>query len=126
MEHYNYYDAVKDDVIKAIEEDDELLPREDEDRDNYRERLEDALWASEVTGNGDYAYYYSDEEDAIAAVMWNLDLCKETYIDFGIDEDAVDFMSSIRSVDVSIRCYVLPSAIDAAIDELGFFEEKED
>ena len=126
MEYYNYYDAVKDDVIKAIQEDTELEPREDEDRDNYRERLEDALWASEVTGNGDYAYYYSDEEDAIAAVMWNLDLCKETYIDFGIDEDAVDFMSSIRSVDVSIRCYVLPSAIDNAINELGFFNEEED
>ena len=126
MEHYNYYDAVKDDVVKAICEDTELEPREDEDRDDYRERLEDALWESEVTGNGPYAYYYSDEEDAIAAVMWNLDLCKETYIDFAIEEDAVDFMSSIQSVDVSIRCYVLPSAIDAAIDELGFFKEKED
>lgn len=126
MEYYNYYDAVKDDVIKAIQEDTELEPREGEDRDNYRERLEDALWASEVTGNGDYAYYYSDEEDAISAVMWNLDLCKETYLDFAIEDDAVDFMSNIRKVDVTIRCYVLSSAIGAAIDELGFFEEKED
>lgn len=126
MERYNYYDAVKDDVIKVIREDTELEPREDEDRDNYRERLEDALWASEVTGNKDYAYYYSDEEDAIAAVMWNLDLCKETYLDFAIEEDAVDFMSSIQSVDVSIRCYVLPNAIDAAINELGFLNEEED
>lgn len=126
MERYDYYDAVKEDVIKAIEEDDELLPYEDEDRMDYQQRLEDALLASEVTGEGSYAYYYSDEEDAIAAVMWNLDLCKETYLDFGIEEDAVDFMSNVRSVDVSIRCYVLPKAIDAAIDELGFFEEKED
>lgn len=126
MERYNYYDEVKDDVIKAIQEDTELKPREDEDRDNYKERLEDALWASEVTGNGDCAYYYSEEEDAIAAVMWNLDLCKETYLEFGVEDDAVDFVSNIRSVDVSIRCYVLPSAIDAAIDELGFFNEEED
>lgn len=126
MERYNYYDAVKDDVIKAIREDTELEPHEDEDRDNYQERLEDALWASEVTGNGPYAYYYSEEEDAIAAVMGNLDLCKETYLDFGIEDDAVDFMSSIQAADVSIRCYVLPSAIDAAIDELGFFNEEED
>lgn len=126
MEYYNYYDAVKDDVIKAIQEDTELEPREGEDRDNYRERLEDALWASEVTGNGDYAYYYSDEEDAISAVMWNLDLCKETYLDFAIEDDAVDFMSNVRAADVSIRCYVLPSAIDSAINELGFFNEKED
>lgn len=126
MERYDYYDAVKDDVIKAIHEDTELEPREDEDRDNYKERLEDALWASEVTGNGDCAYYYSEEEDAITAVMWNLDLCKETYLEFGVEDDAVDFVSNIRSVDVSIRCYVLPSAIDAAIDELGFFNEEED
>lgn len=125
MERYNYYDAVKDDVIKAIREDTELEPREDEDRDNYRERLEDALWASEVTGNGDYAYYYSDEEDAIATVMWNLELCKEAYLEFGIEDDAVDFMSNVREADVTIRCYVLSSAIDAAIDELGFFNEEE-
>ena len=126
MEHYNYYDAVKEDVIKAIKEDDELLPCEDENRDDYQERLEDALWASEVTGNGDYAYYYSDEEDAIAAVMWNLDLCSEAYREFGIEDDAVSFMSNIQAADVTIRCYVLSSAIDAAIDELDFFNEEED
>lgn len=126
MEKYNYYDAVKEDVLKAIEEDDELLPRGDEDEEDYEERLNDALWASEVTGNGSYAYYFSDEEDAIAAVMWNLDLCREAYREFGIDEDAVAFMANICSADVTIRCYVLSSAIDAAIDELGFFEERED
>lgn len=126
MERYNYYDAVKDDVIKAIRDDTELEPREDEDRDNYKERLEDALWASEVTGNGDCAYYYSDEEDAIAAVMWNLELCSEAYCEFGKEQDAVNFMDNIRDADVSIRCYVLPSAIDAAIDKLGFFNGEED
>lgn len=126
MEHYNYYDAVKDDVVEAILKDEELDPREDEARDDYAERLYDELWASEVTGNGPYAYYYSEEEDAISAVMWNLDLCKEAYLDFGIEDDAVDFMSNIRFADVMIRCYVLSSATDAAIDELGFFEERED
>lgn len=125
MEHYNYYDEVKDDVIKAIREDTELKPYKDEDRDDYAKRLFDQLWASEVTGNSDDTYYYySDEEDAITAVMWNLDLCKEAYLEFGIEDNAVDFMSSIREADVTIRCYVLPSAIDAAIDELGFFEEE--
>ena len=126
MEHYNYYDAVKDDVVEAILKGEELDPREDEARDDYAERLYDELWASEVTGNEPYAYYYSEEEDAISAVMWNLDLCKEAYLDFGIEDDAVDFMSNIRFADVTIRCYVLSSAIDAAIDELGFFEERED
>ena len=126
MERYDYYDAVKDDVVKAICEDTELEPHEDEDRDDYAERLYEELWASEVTGNGPYAYYYSDEEDAIPTVMRNLDLCKEAYLDFGIEDDAVDFMSNIRFADVAIRCYVLSSAVDAAIDELGFFEEWED
>lgn len=126
MEHYNYYDAVKDDVIKAICDNKELELHKGEARDDYAERLYDELWASEVTGNGPYTYYYSDEEDAIPVVMWNLDLCKEAYLDFGIEDDAVDFMSNIRFADVTIRCYVLSSAIDAAIDELGFFEEWED
>ena len=127
MEQYDYYDAVKEDVLKAIEEDDELLPREDEDEADYEERLTDALWASEVTGNGSYAYYFSDEEDAIAAVMWNLDLCREAYQEFGVDEDAVDFMSNIRSVDVTIRSYILPSVIHDIIEEkLWFNDNKEE
>ena len=126
MERYDYYDAVKEDILKAIEEDDELLPREDEDRIDYEERLTDALWASEVTGNGSYAYYYSDEEDAIAAVMTNLDLCIEAYREFGVDEDAVTFMSNIRSADVTIRCYILPSVIHDIIEEKLWFDDNEE
>lgn len=126
MERYDYYDAVKEDVLKAIEEDDELLPRGDEDEEDYEERLNDALWASEVTGNGSYAYYFSDEEDAIAAVMWNLDLCREAYREFGIDEDAVAFMANICSADVTIRCYILPSVIHDIIEEKPWFNDDEE
>ena len=126
MEKYDYYDAVKDDVLKAIEEDDELLPRKGEDAIDYEERLTDALWASEVTGNGSYAYYFSDKEDAIAAVMTNLDLCSEAYREFGIDEDAVAFMSNIRSADVAIRCYILPSIIQDVIAEKNWFDDNDE
>lgn len=125
MERYNYYDAVKEDVLKAIEEDDELLPRKDEDAADYEERLADALWDSEVTGNGPYVYY-SDEEDAIAAVMGNLDLCKEAYQEFGVDEDAIAFMSNIRAADVTIRCYILPSVIHDIIKEKPWFKDNEE
>ena len=126
MEKYDYYDVAKEDVLKAIEEDDELLPREGEDETDYEERLTDALWASEVTGNGPYTYYYSDEEDAIAAVMGNLDLCREAYQNFGVDEDAVAFMSNIRSADVTIRCYILPSVIHDIIEEKPWFNDNEE
>lgn len=126
MEKYDYYDAVKEDVLKAIEEDDELLPHEGEDEVDYEERLTDALWASEVTGNGPCAYYFSDEEDAIAAVMWNLDLCREAYREFGVEEDAVTFMSNIRSADVTIRCYILPSVIQDVIAEKPWFDDDEE
>lgn len=126
MEKYDYYDAVKEDVLKAIKEDDELLPHEDEDAADYEKRLTDALWASEVTGNGSYAYYYSDEEDAIAAVMGNLDLCREAYLEFGADTDAVTFMSNIRSADVTIRCYILPSVIHDIIEEKSWFNDNEE
>ena len=126
MEKYDYYEAVKEDVLKAIEEDDELLPSEGEDAADYEERLTDALCDSEVTGNVSYAYYYSDEEDAIAAVMGNLDLCIEAYKEFGIDVDAVTFMSNIRSVDVTIRCYILPSVIHDTIEEKLWFNDNEE
>lgn len=126
MEKYDYYDAVRGDVLKIIEEDDELLPREDEDRIDYEGRLIEELWVSEVTGNGSYAYYFSDEEDAIAAVMGNLDLCREAYREFGINEDAVAFMSNICSADVTIRCYILPSVIHDIIEEKHWFNDDEE
>ena len=126
MKKYDYYDAVKEDVLKAIEEDDELLPRKNEDEMDYEERLTDALWGSEVTGNGFVVYYYNDEEDAIAAVMGNLDLCSEAYQEFGVDVDAVTFMSNIRSADVTIRCYILPSVIQDIIEEKHWFNDDEE
>ena len=126
MEKYDYYEAVKEDVIKAICEDTELEPHEDEDRDDYAERLYDELWASEVTGNGSYAYYFSDEEDAIAAVMTNLDLCCEAFQELEIDVDTVTFMRNIRSADVTIRCYILPSVIHDIIEEKPWFNDNEE
>ena len=126
MEKYDYYDAVKEDILKAIEEDDELTPHKDEYATDYKERLNDALWASEVTGNGPYEYYYSDEEDAIAAVMGNLDLCSEAYRELGVDEDAVTFMSNICSADVTIRCYILSSMIQNIIEEKHWFNDDEE
>lgn len=126
MEKYDYYDEVKEDILNAIEEDDELLPRKDEDAADYEERLTDALWASGVTGNGSYTYYYSDEEDAIAAVMGNLDLCSEAYQELGVEADAVTFMSNIRFADVTIRCYILPSVIQNIIEEKPWFDDNEE
>lgn len=126
MKKYDYYEAVKEDVLNAIEEDDELLPREDEDRIDYEERLTDALWGSGVTGNGFVAYYYSDKEDAIAAVMTNLDLCREAFQELEIDVDAVTFMSNIRSADVTIRCYILSSVIHDIIEEKPWFKDNEE
>ena len=126
MEKYDYYDSVKEDVLKAIEEDNELLLREDEDEVDYEERLTDALWGSRVTGNGFVAYYYSDEEDAIAAVMTNLDLCSKAYQEYEIDVDAVTFMSNIRSADVVIRCYILSSVIHDIIEEKPWFKDNEE
>ena len=126
MEKYDYYDAVKEDVLNAIEEDDELLPREGEDKFDYEKRLTDALLGSGVTGNGFVAYYYSDKEDAIAAVMTNLDLCSEAYQEYEIDVDAVTFMSNIRSADVVIRCYILSSVIHDIIEEKHWFNDDEE
>ena len=147
MEKYDYYDAVKEDVLNAIKEDDELLPREDEDRTDYEERLTDALWASKVTVKGPFVYYFKDEEDAIAAIMTNLDLCREAYqkfeldvaaimtnLDlcreayqkFELDVAAVTFMLNICSADATIRCYILSSVIHNIIEEKPWFNDEEE
>lgn len=95
---YNYYEAVKNDAIEYIKENDL--------QDKTQEELYDELFMSDsVTGNASGSYYcnaYKAEE----ALAHNLDLLKEALNEFGGDfNDALE--RGAEYCDVTIRCYVL-------------------
>lgn len=117
-ERYDYMEHMTADVIDAIRErytDDEIRSRMDDDRDEFAQDLNDDLWTDDsVTGNASGSYYCNAwrAEDAIAH---NWDLIADMIDEF----DAADILrKGPEAIDVSIRCYLLGQAIDAALDQL--------
>ena len=117
-ERYDYLEHMTADVIDAIRErytDDEIRARLDDDRDELAQDLNDDLWTDDsVSGNASGSYYCNAwrAEDAIAH---NWDIIADMVDEF----DAADILrKGPEAIDVSIRCYLLGQAIDAALDQL--------
>lgn len=120
---YNYLESIKEDVkdylkenynVETIEEINEI------DTDN----LSDELFVEDsVTGNASGSYTFSTYQ-AEKNLCHNLDLLKEALESFGSN---IDYLESPEACDVTIRCYLLGSAIEEAIEELKEeIEEAED
>ena len=95
---YNYYEAVKNDAMEYI--------KENNLQDKTQEELYDELFMSDsVTGNASGSYYcntYKAEE----ALAHNTDLLKEALNEFGGDfNNALE--RGAEWCDVIVRCYVL-------------------
>lgn len=119
---YDYLENVKEDVKTAIldnctKEEIKNAFKSLEARDELYEKLYDNLWADDsVTGNasGSYTCNAYNAEEYIAH---NWDLLVEALEEFGESES--DALSrGAEYCDVTIRCYLLGSAIKEALDEL--------
>ena len=122
MEQYNYLEAVTNDVKEYIGY--EVDMSEYSDRDELYEYLYDHLFVNDsVTGNASGSYTFNAWE-AEEYLCHNLDLLGEALSEFG--GDPAEIMNSPESCDVTIRCYLLGQAIDAALDELWEDAEESD
>lgn len=109
---YNYLENITEDVKEYIKENYNMEELDTINRDN----LYDKLWiADSVTGNasGSYTCNTWKAEEYIAH---NWDLIEKAFDAFGCD--AADLGRGAEYIDVTIRCYLLDQAIDAAIKEL--------
>ena len=115
MESYNYLEAVTNDAKQAILEN--LKYWDFADRDELEEIANDELWVNDsVTGNGSGSYTFSTWQ-AEENLCHNMDELEDACGEFGQDiGEAVK--QGAEYCDVTIRCYLLPQAISAAIDEL--------
>ena len=126
MERYNYFETVCDDVRlwlndaedfknEHADETGEWL-RED-NREEIARELEDLLWTNDgVTGNGSGSYTFNAWQ-AEENLCHNMDLLFEAWDAFG---DCPDFRNlSAEACDVTVRCYLLPQAINAVLDEMA-------
>ena len=99
---YNYYEAVENDAIEYI--------KENNLRDKSQNKLYDELLlADSVTGNASGSYYYNTYK-AEEALCHNMDLLAEALQYFGYDIGNEYYHLSRKGAewcDVIVRCYVL-------------------
>ena len=128
MTNYNYLEAMTADVLDYIEENIDLTSFTD--ADELEAHLNNELWTVDsVTGNASGSYTFN-RWTAREYVIDNMELLDEMADNFGIDN--VELGEKFRNeeweyFDVSIRCYLLGSAIASAIEELDYdFSENEE
>lgn len=126
MERYDYKEAVKNDVLDYIRDnyDGEEIREKLNERDEWAQELNDDLWTVDsVTGNGSGSYFFNSWK-AEEAIAHNLDLLGEAMAEFCDDCNALQ--KGAEWADVTIRCYLLYSAIEEALDELEEEQEESD
>lgn len=120
MEKYNYNEIVKADVKEYIQSNyttEEIIEGLTE-REEFDQELYDEMWiADEVTGNGSGSYTFSRWQ-AEENLCHNMDLLADALADFGCGLDYIE--KGAEACDVTIRCYLLSSALAEVLDE---FEE---
>lgn len=114
MEKYNYYEAVKEDVLNYISN--QIDYSEFEDLEDLEEYLNERLWADDdVTGNASGSYTFSTYT-AEENLAHNWDLLAEAFSEFGCEDNP--FEKGAEYCDITIRCYLLGSAISEALREI--------
>lgn len=109
---YNYEEAVREDVEAAILESIRRGEYEEFDTlEDAQEAIQEALWVDDgVTGNASGSYTFSTRKAELYLVN-NGDLYDEAMEELGGEYD-----SSPEARDVTIRCHLLSSAIQEAIE----------
>lgn len=107
---YDYNKAIREDVEDYISENIDLS---EWTRDELEDKLNDDLWTCDsVTGNGSGSYTFSTYK-AEEYICHNLDLLADACEEFGSCDMLRD---GAEACDVTIRCYLLGSAISDVLD----------
>ena len=120
MNTYNYNEAIKADVKEYIQEHytTEEITEGLAEREEFDEKLYNEMWtADSVTGNGSGSYTFNTWQ-AEENLCHNMDLLADALADFGCGLDYIE--KGAEACDVTIRCYLLGSALAEILDE---FEE---
>lgn len=124
METYDYYDAVRSDILMVLKDDADYYRDDlgyDDDYEDYTndvdfDSLYDKLWIHDaVTGNASGSYTFNAWQ-AEEYLCHNMDLLSEAISEFGGElGNAVE--QGAEYCDVTIRCYVLSQVLSELCDE---------
>lgn len=127
MERYNYLEEVTNDVINWLEDNKETVKKEIKngnisDLDELANYLNEELISNDsVTGNASGSYTFNTWQ-AEENICHNLDLLGEALTEFGCDPKYLQ-ENGAEAADVTIRCFLLSEAINAAIEQTAWTEE---
>lgn len=114
MKKYDYFQAVKEDVLNYIQENEIVIT--EENREDVEDQLNEDCWVSDsVTGNASGSYTFSTWQ-AEENICHNFSLLAEALQEFGCDINYIE--RGAEACDVTIRCYLLSQCITSAIDEI--------
>ena len=120
MEKYDYLEAIKEDVLNYINENNIVVTSEN--RDEVEQDLNDTLFTCDsVTGNASGSYTFN-AWTAEEYLCHNLGLLGEALTEFGCDMSYIE--RGAEACDVTIRCYLLGQAISEVLDEVETEEEE--
>lgn len=117
----NYLEELKSDILSHLENEWEYkYLGQVEDLEELEENLNEDLFACDsVTGNASGSYTFNRYE-ARENVLGNIELLLEAFEMFATSVDKVGRLflaEDWESMDVTIRCYLLPQAIAEVIEE---------
>lgn len=119
MEKYDYLEAIKEDVLSYINENNIVVTSEN--RDEVEQDLNYTLFTCDsVTGNASGSYTFNSWE-AEENLCHNWDLLSEALTEFGCNMSCLE--NGPEACDVTIRCYLLGQAISEVLDEIETEEE---
>ena len=120
---YNYLETIKEDIRQWLEDNDWKDTYKDMTREELEEKLNDDLWiADSVTGNGSGSYTFNTYE-AEENICHNMDLLRDALEEFECSDVNIAEKGA-EWCDVTIRCYLLGTAIHEVLEE--DYEEGED
>ena len=117
MESYNYNEVIKADIKNYIQDNytTEEIIKGLAEREEFDEHLYNEMWtADSVTGNASGSYTFSRWQ-AEENLCHNMDLLADALADFGCS--FADIKRGAEFCDVTIRCYLLGSALAEVLDE---------
>lgn len=116
---YNYLKNEKENIKESLESGEYNYIIEDyEDLEDSFDALYDAMWLDDcITGNSSGSYTF-DAQEAKENIIDNMDLLTEAAQNFGGDLKEY-IKKGWEFCDVTIRCYLLGTALQKAIEEIN-------
>lgn len=120
MERYDYFAAVKNDILDYINDNEIVITTENQNE--VEQELNDTLFTCDsVTGNASGSYTFNAwKAEEYLCHNWNL--LVEALTEFGCDMNYLE--RGAEACDVTIRCYLLGQAISEILDEVKKEEER--